>query len=69
MAVSDTGSLRANVADSVLLRGHRAPPLVDEAIVEPEISGKWHPAKTLGFIVVSCGLLWAGIFAGFALLF
>ena len=68
MAVWDSASIRANrVAPGVLLS--RDTPQVDESKIEPEISGKWHPAATLAFVVASCGLLWAGIFALIALVF
>ena len=67
MAVLESGSMRANVADTAL-RAHSEPPYVETAI-DTEVPGKWHPATTLAFLVVSCVLLWAGIFAGLALLF
>jgi len=30
---------------------------------DPPITAKWHPRTTLLFILTSCGLLWAAIFA------
>jgi hypothetical protein len=42
---------------------------VDVRYPEPEAGKKWHPAATLAFIVVSCSLLWGGIFAAIALVF
>lgn len=30
-------------------------------VVEPEIRKKWHPRTTLLFVLLSSGLLWAGI--------
>lgn len=35
----------------------------NEASSDPPIPGKWHPRMTLLFILTSCGLLWAAIFA------
>jgi len=52
-----------------MLRSGMEVPRADPSYVEPEVSGKWHPAVTLVFIVGSCALLWGGIFAALALLF
>lgn len=69
MAVWDSASIRANRVVPDILHSRSNAPQVDESKVEPEINGKWHPAATLAFVVASCGLLWAGIFALIALLF
>jgi hypothetical protein len=43
--------------------------LPEGAPAEPEVDGKWRPRTTLIFILVSCVVLWAGIFAAvFALI-
>jgi hypothetical protein len=34
-----------------------------EQASDPPITAKWHPRTTLLFILSSCGLLWAAIFA------
>jgi len=69
MAVWDSASIQANRAETALLYSHREPSAAEASYPEPEIANKWHPATTLAFIVVSCGLLWGGIFAAFRLLF
>ena len=69
MAVWNSASIRANRAETALLRSRREPPQADASYVEPEVANRWHPAATLAFIVLSCGLLWGGIFVAFALIF
>ena len=69
MVVSDTGSMSARSSDSALLRGLTEVPHAGVCAEEPEIVNKWHPRWTLAFIVASCTLLWAGIFAAVGLLF
>jgi hypothetical protein len=69
MAVWHSASVRTNRAAPGMLRKRMEVPRADASYVEPEVSGKWHPASTLAFIVGSCVLLWAGIFAAFSLLF
>ena len=69
MAVSDTSSVKATAAGTAVRRSRKEPPRADASFPEPEVTNRWHPAATLAFIVLSCGLLWAGIFAGLALLF
>ena len=69
MASSDSASVRTNSAASTTLRSRMEPPRADASYVEPEVPNKWHPAVTLGFIVLSCVLLWGGIFAALALIF
>jgi hypothetical protein len=69
MAISDMGSMSAHVGDSAILRGHRESPQSDSSFAEPDVSNRWHPAATLGFIVASCALLWGGIFVALGLLF
>ena len=69
MVVSDSGSIRASATDRAVLNSRREVPQSDASFVEPEVAGRWHPAATLAFIVLSCGLLWGGIFAAVRLLF
>ena len=69
MAVWDSASLRTNRAETALLRSRREPSQADAFHVEPDVANKWHPGATLAFIVLSCGLLWGGIFAAFGLFF
>ena len=69
MAVSHSGSMRANAAETAALRSRGELPHSDASSPEPEVTNRWHPAATLAFIVLSCGLLWGGIFAAFALFF
>jgi hypothetical protein len=66
MAVRDNASFTANRA-SFLQTAKQSP--VDARYPEPEAAKKWHPAATLAFIIVSCSLLWGGIFAAIALVF
>ena len=59
MAVGES-SVKANrsgVARRGRSRSH------ESTTVEPEVTDRWHPRWTLGFIVLSCGLLWGGVFA------
>ena len=69
MAVWDSTSIRANRADSVLLRGKNLPQREDSVQAEPGVPTRWHPTATLAFIIVSCCLLWGGIFAAISLIF
>lgn len=69
MAVWDSASIKANTSSPGMLRRRLEVPRAGSSHVEPEIGGKWHPAVTLAFIVASCGLLWAGIFAVIAVFF
>ena len=64
MSVRDGASFTANRA-SLLHTAKQS--RVDARYPEPEVGKKWHPAATLAFIVVSCSLLWGGIFAAIAL--
>jgi len=59
MAVWDSASIKANTSS----------PRADAYHVEREVSGKWHLGTRLAFVVISCSLLWAGIFAVIALVF
>ena len=63
MAIWDSVSLKLSRVASEAVRERRAPGLSESPTVEPEIEGKWRPRTTLLFIVASCGLLWAAIFA------
>jgi hypothetical protein len=69
MAFWDSASIHSNGAKASLLHEQREAPSSDASYTEPEVSRKWHPGTTLAFIVVSCCLLWSGIFAALGLLF
>lgn len=69
MAVWDGASIQANRRETSLLRGDDEPSVAEASDVEPEVPDKWHPAATLAFIVLSCGLLWGGIFVALGLIF
>ena len=69
MAFRDSASIQSSGVETSLLRSQRESSSVSASYPEPEIANKWHPATTLAFIVVSCCLLWAGIFYAFRLLF
>ena len=64
MSVRDSASFTPNRA-SLLQSAKQSP--IGARFPEPEVGKKWHPAATLAFIVVSCSLLWGGIFAAIAL--
>ena len=68
MAVWDSSIISTNRAAAGMLRGRTEMPRVDAPYAEPEVVNKWHPAATLAFIMVSCALLWGGIFAVIALI-
>ena len=59
----ESASLKLNRAASDVLPAARISTLPESAPAEPEIDGKWQPRTTLIFILVSCAVLWAGIFA------
>jgi hypothetical protein len=59
----DSASLKLNRVGSGTLPAARVSTLPDHPPAEPEIDGKWRPRTTLIFILVSCVVLWAGIFA------
>ena len=42
-------------------------PLLPSPDQEPVIDGKWRPATRLIFLVASCAILWAAIYAAFQL--
>ena len=69
MAVWDSASIQANRAETSPLRAQRESPQTDVSFAEPEVANKWRPAATLAFIVLSCALLWGGIFAAISWLF
>ena len=69
MAFRDSASIQSSRVQTSLLRSQRESSSVNASYPEPEVASKWHPATTLAFIVVSCCLLWAGIFFAFRLLF
>jgi hypothetical protein len=69
MAFRDSASIQSSGIETSLLRSQRESSSVNASYPEPEVTNKWHPATTLAFIVVSCCLLWAGIFVALRLLF
>ena len=69
MAFWDSASIQPNRADASLLRAQRDSASTDASYTETEVTNKWHPGTTLAFIVVTCSLLWAGIFVVLRLLF
>jgi len=65
----DSTSLKFDRAQSEPLSSPRGSSVSDGIPGEPEIHGKWQPRTTLVFILISCIVLWAGIFvAVFALI-
>ena len=69
MAFWDMASIPSNRRDASLLRTQNDPTSTGVSCPEPEVAHKWHPAATLAFIVVTCSLLWGGIFAALGLFF
>ena len=69
MAFWDSASIQPNRTDALLLRAQRDTASADASYTETEVTKKWHPGTTLAFIVVTCSLLWAGIFVALSLLF
>ena len=63
MAIWDSASLKLNRVSTETVQERGVPGLSESSAVEPEIEGKWRPRTTLIFILASCGLLWAAIFA------
>lgn len=61
MAVWESVSVKASRAG--LARRGREVASSEASTDEPDVSNRWHPRWTLGFIVLSCGLLWGSIFA------
>jgi hypothetical protein len=62
MAIRDNHSIKLTRASLDLPRYNRVSRATEHTSVELEIRGKWHPRATLLFILISCGLSWAGIF-------
>ena len=69
MALWDGASVQPNRTDGSLLRAQKDIASTDASSPEPEVANKWHPGTTLAFIVVTCSLLWGGIFLAVRLLF
>lgn len=69
MAFWDSASVHSNGTERSLLRKQRDTASTDTSYPETEVTDKWHPGTTLAFIVVTCSLLWAGIFVALSLLF
>jgi hypothetical protein len=61
MALWENASIKANRA-GLSLRDHQDAP-VETSTLESDLPNRWHPRRTLGFIVLSCGLFWGCIFA------
>ena len=68
MAFGDGASIHSNRTEA-LLRTQRDTASTDASYPETEVTNKWHPGITLAFIVVTCSLLWGGIFLAVRLLF
>lgn len=69
MAFWDSASIQPNRTDASLLGAQRDTASTDVSYAGTEVTNKWHPGTTLAFIVVTCSLLWAGIFVALSLLF
>jgi hypothetical protein len=69
MAYWDSAFIRSERVETSLLRAQRDSSPIGVSFPEPEVANKWHPATTLAFIVVTCSLLWAGIFVALRLIF
>ena len=69
MAFWDSASIHSNRAGGSLLRTQRDIASTDVSYAQTEVTDKWHPGTTLAFIVVTCSLLWGGIFLAVGLLF
>ena len=67
MAFWDSASIHSNGTEGSLLRTQRDTTSADTP--EIEVTNRWHPGTTLAFIVVTCSLLWGGIFVALSLLF
>ena len=69
MAFWDSASIHSDRIETSVLRAQRESAPLEASYPEPEVADKWHPGMTLGFIVVTCSLLWAGIFVILRLIF
>jgi hypothetical protein len=69
MAFWDSASIHSNRTSGSLLRAQRDIASTDVSYVQTEVTDKWHPGTTLAFIVVTCSLLWGGIFLAVRFLF
>jgi hypothetical protein len=69
MTFGDGASIHSNRTETSLLRTQRDTASTDASYPETEVAKKWHPGTTLAFIVVTCSLLWGGIFVALSLLF
>jgi hypothetical protein len=69
MAFWDSASVHSNGTDGSLLHAQRDTASTDVSYTQTEVTGKWHPRTTLAFIVVTCSLLWGGIFLAVRFLF
>jgi hypothetical protein len=63
-AAVDDGVSTAESSPALALQAFLADALEEDAPVE----GKWSAKKTAGFVAVSCGLLWAVVLGGLAVL-
>jgi hypothetical protein len=69
MALWDSASIHSNGTEGSLLRTQRDTTPANTPYPEIEVANKWHPGTTLAFIVVTCSLLWGGIFVALSLFF
>ena len=69
MAFWDSASIHSNRTGGPLLRTQTDIASTDVSYAQTEVTDKWHPRTTLAFIVVTCSLLWGGIFLAVGLLF
>lgn len=58
------GALADDVGPAMALQAYLREALEEEA----EVRNRWSPRKTLGFVAISSGLLWAVILGGLAVL-
>lgn len=63
-AVAEAGVASAEPSPALALQAFLADALAEDAPVE----GKWSAKRTVGFVAVSCGLLWAVVLGGLAVL-
>ena len=69
MAFWDSASVHSNSNEASLLHTQRDTASDNSSYPGTEVADKWHPGTTLAFIVVTCSLLWGGIFLAVRFLF
>lgn len=62
--LADNGAGSSEPSPALALQAFLADAIDEDAPVE----GKWSARKTVGFVAVSCGLLWAVVLGGLAVL-